>query len=91
MRQQQWGALALFAHLASRVPAALEASSSVVLTHAMIHCANSPDALVRVQLADLVMALAPLGYFTRSKEVRNHLLMNLSGYACGGYPHSMLL
>ena len=62
MRQQQWGALALFAHLASRVPAALEASSSVVLTHAMIHCANSPDALVRVQLADLVMALAPLGY-----------------------------
>jgi hypothetical protein len=70
-QQRQWGALAVLTHVVSRVPAALNDCQTQVVGGALVQCANSSDALVRIQLANFLMAVAPLGLLHNTEEIRH--------------------
>jgi len=84
--QRHWGALAVLTHLAGRVEGALAGCRSSLVSSALLQAASSADPLVRVQLANLIMALAPLGYLDEDKALSQDCLRFLVASVCCTFP-----
>jgi hypothetical protein len=84
--QRHWGALAVLTHLAGRVEGALADCRSSLISSALLQAASSADPLVRVQLANLIMALAPLGYLDEDKVLSQDCLRFLVASVCCTFP-----
>jgi len=84
--QRHWGALAGLTHLAGRVEGALADCRSFLISSALLQAASSTDPLVRVQLANLIMALAPLGYLDEDKVLSQDCLRFLVASVCCTFP-----